>query len=584
MGGHSGFVLDEADTDLSMSDVRVINSGDTLIDNRDPSATITLSNVEITNNSADDAIISSAGDVNIIADNATTSISDNNAPNSIYMTDADLNLTAENGGEITIEGDINGNEYDLNIGGDGSGSIDIKDDIKGVKDLTFKGDTELGVGTGSEIHAENMVNEMDIPARLRLDMEVDREHNTINTGKFYITDDISGDYSLIVNALNEDKLDNFADNIVAFLYAKNDDPTTATNINVSRVYGSPYMWKAALNLKDTDIQGSTWYLALEGDPDPKGKRLVAPEVMAGIGLHEAAIEQTRSLVRNVGAKVAAGNEYCPRCGVTSKAWDGAVLHNVWVLAQGETSNMEAPVDEEGKLWEVEGGFDIQKDRHNTLGVFASYRDGNYKLNGDGKKYYSTIGSEIDIDGYLMGLYYRYDKDMNWLFATVYGGIQKAEIKTKDGVAKFDTEGKEYGASVEVGHTFALAKDLSLDPSLGISYTNIDYDDTTDNVGKHYAWDDISQVAIELGAKLEKQWAESKVYVRPSIIRTMTHGDVVRISGMNKVNTYHDDTLVRLEIGGRYNFSDDFYGYAWANYTYSNYYDALSLGAGMNYSW
>jgi outer membrane autotransporter protein len=65
---------------------------------------------------------------------------------------------------------------------------------------------------------------------------------------------------------------------------------------------------------------------------------------------------------------------------------------------------------------------------------------------------------------------------------------------------------------------------------------------------------------------------------------MTSGDIGKISGMNKVNTYHDDTMVRLEIGGRYNFNDDFYGYAWANYTYGKYYDAMSAGAGLNYSW
>ena len=579
MNGHSGFVLDNDNEHLIMSDIKVVNASGTLIDNTSSDATITLTNVEIMDNTAEDAIIRSSGEVNIIADNATTSILDNHAADSIHITDSDLNLNAKNEGKIAITGNISGNNYDMNIDGDGTGSIDIQDSIRGAENIKFVGDSELHVGLNSAVYADNMKNDMDVPARLKLDMEVDREHNTINSGKFYIEDDISGEYSMIVNALNGDKLDNIIDNAVAFLYARNDDPSTASNIEVSRVYGSPHMWKAARNIKSTDKEGSTWYLALYDT-----ERTVSPEVMAGIGLMESAIDQTRSVVRNVGTKVAAGNDYCPSCGVTSKAWDGAVLHNVWVLAQGESSNIDAPAAADGKLWEVEGGFDIQKDIHNTIGVFASYRDGKYELNGEGDKYHSTIASQIDIDSYLMGLYYRYDKDMNWMFATVYGGIQKAEAKSKDGVAKFDTDAKEYGASVEVGHTFALAKDLTLDPSLGVSYTNIDYDDTQDNVGKHYEWDDISQVEIELGAKLEKHWAESKVYVRPSIIRTMTHGDIVQISGMNKVNTYHDDTLLRLEIGGCYNFSDDFYGYAWANYTYGSKYDAISLGAGMNYSW
>ena len=154
MNGHNGFVLEE-DTDIVLSDVRVINGGDTLIDNRSPSSTVTISNTEITNNNADDAIIRSSGEVNIIADNGTTSIIENNAEDAIYMAGSDLNLNAQNEGLITIGGNIDGEGYNLNIEGDGSGSIDIKDEIKGVKDIVFKGDSELGVGIETEVHAEN---------------------------------------------------------------------------------------------------------------------------------------------------------------------------------------------------------------------------------------------------------------------------------------------------------------------------------------------------------------------------------------------------------------------------------------------
>ena len=72
----------------------------------------------------------------------------------------------------------------------------------------------------------------------------------------------------------------------------------------------------------------------------------------------------------------------------------------------------------------EAGGDLQHDLNNKLGLFLSYRKGNYDMNGDGKHHYSTIGSEIDIDSYLAGLYYRYDRNHWWTFATVYGGIQR----------------------------------------------------------------------------------------------------------------------------------------------------------------
>ena len=58
---------------------------------------------------------------------------------------------------------------------------------------------------------------------------------------------------------------------------------------------------------------------------------------------------------------------------------------MWVLVEGETADMEKPVDIEAKIWGMEAGFDIQNDAHNNLGVFASYRKGDYDLNGKGKK-------------------------------------------------------------------------------------------------------------------------------------------------------------------------------------------------------
>ena len=71
------------------------------------------------------------------------------------------------------------------------------------------------------------------------------------------------------------------------------------------------------------------------------------------------------------------------------------------------------------------------------------------MNGKGKYYYSTVGSEIDIDSYLAGLYYRYDRNNWWTFCHRIRWSAKANIKTKDGI-KSDTDGTEFGGSVEVG--------------------------------------------------------------------------------------------------------------------------------------
>ena len=191
---------------------------------------------------------------------------------------------------------------------------------------------------------------------------------------------------------------------------------------------------------------------------------------------------------------------------------------------------------------------------------------------------------MSIDSYLAGLYYRYDRNLAWLFATIYGGMQKTETKTGDRVANFDTQGTEFGASIEFGQGMPLTHSLTLDPSVGLYYTQINFDDASDNVGKHYEWEDIKYLEVEVGAKLEQQFKHAKVYIKPSVVKTLVNGNSVFITGINKINTQENDTLGRVEIGGRFAISEGLTGYGWANYAFGSDYDALAFGAGLNYAW
>ena len=53
--------------------------------------------------------------------------------------------------------------------------------------------------------------------------------------------------------------------------------------------------------------------------------------------------------------------------------------------------------------------------------------------------------------------------------------------------------------------------------------------------------------------------------------------------MGKVNTLDDETLGRIELGGRYGFTDQLSAYGWANYTFGSDYDATTVGLGLNYA-
>jgi hypothetical protein len=152
----------------------------------------------------------------------------------------------------------------------------------------------------------------------------------------------------------------------------------------------------------------------------------------------------------------------------------------------------------------------------------------------------------------------YDRNNWYAFATLYGGIQQADIKTDDGI-KSDTDGVEFGASLEAGYDYNLTDTVYLTPSLGVFYTQVNYDDATDSVGKKAEYNDLKQIELEAGVKLTKAFrldeGYANVYVKPSVVQTIVDGDEVNITGLGKVNTLDDETLGRIEFGGRYGFTD-----------------------------
>ena len=384
---------------------------------------------------------------------------------------------------------------------------------------------------------------------------------------------------------------------ILFAQSTNDTTGNADSFKVWRVYRSPYMFETKYT--KTGENANKWELEMNDTVNPDagaepdfpeinaiGKAEVAPEVIGYQSVTAAAVAQNANLIYNVMNKVTDNRLYCPGCGFYDYYWNGEAFHNLWVNPVYTSLSIKSPTEIDADVWGIEAGGDLQHDLNNKLGLFVSYRKGSYDMNGDGKHYYSTIGSEIDIDSYLAGLYYRYDRNNWYAFATLYGGIQQADIKTDDGV-KSDTDGVEFGASLEAGYDYNLTDTVYLTPSLGVFYTQVNYDDATDSVGKKAEYNDLKQIELEAGVKLTKAFrldeGYANVYVKPSVVQTLVDGDEVTITGLGKVNTLDDETLGRIELGGRYGFTDQLSAYGWANYTFGSDYDATTVGLGLNYA-
>ena len=505
--------------------------------------------------------------------------------------DGQLTLESVNRGRIVFDDGIDGENYNIDVFGDGTGYVKFNNAVENVNRFAMNGGAVVHLGLNGRIYAQDFVSgSSSVYARtgaqkplLTVDVMVDRENNTVHSGAIHVNGDVAGETNVLVNALNPDVLDNKKDAVVPFLFAPNDNEETSAVFNVSRVIGSPYMWHTGKNVAGTPESGNVWYLSLTDTLNPEFGKTdpeVAPEVTAYISLPSAGLEQVRGLRDTLEQKTAF-------CKEGACARDAKADRQLWVDSGYLSSTVDKPAEFDADIWGVTAGGDLQYDANNRLGVFAAYRQGDYDVSGKGSKYRSTVGSELDIDSWLGGLYYRFEQNDWYAFATVYGGLQKADLKTDDGIVNTDSDGTLWSIGAEGGRKYGLSEALTLEPSFGVFYTQSEFDDIRDSAGKTASFDSLKQLEIETAVKLEYRLCQndltSVVYIKPGLIQTITDGDEVLISGLGKTEAYHDQLLGRIELGARFGVTESLSGYGWANYTFGSSYGAAAVGIGLNYA-
>ena len=425
--------------------------------------------------------------------------------------------------------------------------------------------------------------------------------------KLIIEGDVEGRTKVVINPLSND----LSTGKALFVEAMNDDLSTGAYFDVYRVIGDAHKW-------NTLYENNKWYAATEdiitnasggyGDVDDEElvlggnnsgnndntvnitqpKPQVVSEAIAYMSLPRIGLEQTKDLMKVVSNKVTSTKIKSGRCGMGECNYDGQAVNGAWIDLGHKKSEIDTPVAVEAKINAVDLGFDIQKDLHNRLGIFASYRQGEYELSGDGEDYYAKEGADIDIDSWILGLYHRYDYGRLWTMSSIYGGIQKVDMSTDDGVSS-DTDGIQFGGSVEAGLVFEPQKRLTIEPSIRLGYNFIKYDDMSDSYGKTAEFDNVQNIEAEAGVKVEKTFFHnnrrviSKIYVKPSIVQNFGKGNV-NITSLDTVEGLENETLIRGEIGGSFNFGNGWSGFGSLGYTYGSDYNATDFNLGVNYNW
>lgn len=559
--------------------------------------------------------------------------------NAIAMDGGNLNLITE-GGNIRFDDAIAsaGNEYNMTISGDGE--VIFNNSVFGVKDFVLDGATlTLGATYSSLSVGSYTANGSPI-----LNVTVDPDEKVASM--ITVGGDVVGTTRVVVNVTSETKIPT-SDSIL-FVSAAADDKETAGDFVVYRVFGSPYMWtstyyeasssgeggseggedlggggdlgggedagsddgsdssagsddgsdsSAGGDTSDGNASGSTgegssgitssgWYLSMTNESNPDF-RPMAPEIASFLALHSAAVEQNRDVVGNVRRSVANNKFLLKRYDLMYEDdYKSRAVANLWANPVYRYVQVNAPQEWEASIAGFDAGLDLQSDASNKFGVFGSYRYGTYDVSKHGY-FTANLDSQIEISSALFGVYYRYDYNRFWSFATAYAGNQHAEIETDDGI-KVDADGMQYGVGYEMGYAFVSGYDWTLEPSLGIFYTGIDYDDMEDEYGKTAEYSMLHQIEGEIGIKLEKTYhytyGYSKLYIKPSIIQTINFGNEVKITHLGEVDSLDDQTLGRIELGGRYAVDDKMNLYGYVNYTMGSDYDDMTAGLGFMYRW
>ena len=450
------------------------------------------------------------------------------------------------------------------------------------------------------------------------EMTIDVNPTTNSSDLLRIDGDVEGTTNVVLNALDTSK----PTQMIAFVEAPNDDLSTGAYFNIHRIVGSPFNWNSL-------YKDGVWYTAtddlipngsnsgygngdagdiaddtdLEEDavlppnfPDVPstsntpsnggGSPSVVGEVVAYMGLPSAGIEQTKGMVRNLAAKVENTKVYNMPCGgYYDCGYDGRYLRSGWISPIYSYSEVNAPYEYDAEISGAEAGFDVQRDAHNKLGVFVSFRQGEYDISGKGDDYYSKVGSEIDINSYIAGLYYRHDAGKMWLMSSLFGGYEDVDIHTDDGVSS-DTKGTVLGGSIMGGVVYAPRKDLQIEPTLGATYTQIRYDDAKDAYGKVAKFGTIRNLELEAAVRLSRLYrlngGTALIYLRPGVIYNMGSGDV-SVTALRQVDGLENTVLGSMKLGGSFNFNEFWSLYAELGYIFGSDYKNLSFNAGLNYA-
>lgn len=384
------------------------------------------------------------------------------------------------------------------------------------------------------------------------------------------------------------------------------------NSNLGLFANNPFVWSL-------ETSGNDWVLTYAKDPreqkptnpkKPEKPTMVTSDIPAYIALptigREIAMSELDTLHQRLGEL--RNNQGWVGTGASNlktnlgQDWHNAISFddtkaNAWI--RGTLSYLDLSSDNSYDLSGAYGGFNFGIDKKFMLGnvspdwviyagLLGSYKTGDFSTDGIGPRYNAFNGASIGVDTWSVGGYATFFNTAGTYIDLVAEYINfNADIDAHYDVS---VDGYAFAGSVEVGHSFDLAKDWIIEPQAQVKIAHVNWDDfqsdeTDIMINSH------TYITGRLGARAEKTIKTTHSEIKPYLYFGMLH----EFTGAPEVNygttdygifEAHDfDTAGEIRVGITANLNKNMQIYGDIGYiTDFSDYDVVRGDLGMRVSW
>ncbi|MFV0321524.1 MAG: autotransporter outer membrane beta-barrel domain-containing protein [Alphaproteobacteria bacterium] len=315
------------------------------------------------------------------------------------------------------------------------------------------------------------------------------------------------------------------------------------NSNLGLFANNPFVWSL-------ETSGNDWVLTYAQDPrdpkpvmptDPKKPTMVTSDIPAYVALptigREIAMNELDTLHQRLGEL--RNNQGWVGTGASNlktnlgQAWHNAVNFddtkaNAWL--RGTLSHLDLGSDNSYDLNGTYGGFNFGIDKKFELGnyspdwvmyggLFGGYKTGDFETNGIGPEYNAFNGASIGVDTWSIGAYATFFSTAGSYLDFVAEYIDfNADVDAHDNVS---VDGYALAGSLEVGHSFDLAKNWIIEPQAQVKLAHVKWndfrsDETDVSIDSH------TYITGRLGIRTEKTIKTERGEVKPYLYLGMLH--------------------------------------------------------------